>query len=541
MFGNLVELQKRWMRSSPLRHRVFRFFYFGSIGSALGYTMQGTVAAWLMATLTPSPLMVALVQTATTLPTLIFGLVSGTLADIVERRKILLVTQGLLIVGTITLGLFELADWVNPMILLVLTFLVGMGFTFYLPAQQASINDLVPSKELHSAVALGAVAFNVARAVGPALAGALAAWMGSGSALLASACCFVAMLHAARKVKPAASALPGVPERLVSGVISGIRFVRHTPGMRTIVFRNFGFAVCASAFWALLPVIARDQLKLGAGGFGLLSAGFGIGAIVGAFSVPAQLKKKSLHGIVVYGSVLWALAVVLLVVSGWIAFAVMATFTAGVAWVSVFASLSAGTQTTAPAWVRARAVATNLVSVQASLGVGSIIWGALATAIGLKMTLAASAAVMLLVLAFSHRVRVSLGSESDVKPGFQLPELVTEIQPMADDGPILIQVQYQVAAENREAFLKAIRSVEPTRRRNGALSWRVFADLEKEGRFVERYIVASWAEYIRLRSRATVGDRMPHVALEQYQEPGVEIRVSRLIGVDLKELPLTEN
>jgi quinol monooxygenase YgiN len=128
-----------------------------------------------------------------------------------------------------------------------------------------------------------------------------------------------------------------------------------------------------------------------------------------------------------------------------------------------------------------------------------------------------------------------------VKPGFQLPELVTEIQPMADDGPILIQVQYQVAAENREAFLKAIRSVEPTRRRNGALSWRVFADLEKEGRFVERYIVASWAEYIRLRSRATVGDRMPHVALEQYQEPGVEIRVSRLIGVDLKELPLTEN
>lgn len=541
MLGNLVELQERWMSSTALRHRFFRYFYFGSIGSALGYTMQGTVAAWLMATLTPSPLMVALVQTATTLPTLIFGLVSGTLADIVERRKILLVTQGLLIFGTITLGVFELADWVNPMILLMLTFLIGIGFTFYLPAQQASINDLVPEAELHSAVALGAVAFNVARAVGPALAGALAAWLGSGSALLASAFCFTAMLLAAKKLKPAKPALPGVPERLVSGVVSGMRFVRHTPGMRALVFRNFGFAVCASAFWALLPVIARDQLKLDAGGFGLLSAGFGIGAIVGALSVPTQLRTKSLHGIVVYGSVLWALAVVLLAVSGWIALAVIATFTAGMAWVSVFASLAAGTQTTAPAWVRARAVATSIVSVQASLGVGSIIWGALATAIGLPMTLAASAMAMLLLLAFSYRVRVSLGSEDDVKPGYQLPELAMAIQPLADDGPILIQVQYQVAAENREMFLKTIRSVEPTRRRNGALSWRVFVDLEKEGRFVERYIVASWAEYMRLRSRTTVGDRIPHVALEQYQEPGVEIRVSRLVGVDLKELPLTEN
>lgn len=535
MLGNLIEMHNRWLSSSPLRHRIFRLFYFGSIGSALGYTMQVTVAAWLMATLTPSPLMVALVQTATTLPTLLFGLVSGTLADIVERRKILLVTQGLLIAGTIMLGLFELADWVNPVMLLMLTFLVGIGFTFYLPAQQASINDLVPPAELHGAVALGAVAFNVARAVGPALAGALAGWLGSGSALIASAFCFIAMLLAAKTFKAAHVPLPGVPERLVSGVVSGMRFVRHTPGMRAIVFRNFGFAVCASAFWALLPVIARDQLKLGAGGFGLLSAGFGIGAVVGAFSVPTQLKTKSLHRIVVHGSVLWALAVVLLAVSGWIAFAVMATFTAGVAWVSVFASLSAGTQTTAPAWVRARAVATSIVSVQASLGVGSILWGALATSIGLPMTMAMSAAAMLLLLALSYRVRVSLGSEADVQPGFQLPELSIAVQPMADDGPILIQVQYQVAPENREAFLKAMRSVEPTRRRNGALSWRVFADLEKEGRFVERYIVASWAEYIRLRSRATVGDRLPHAALEQYQEPGVEIRVSRLVGVDLNE------
>lgn len=536
-----TELQKKWLSSSVLRHKVFRHFYFGSIGAALGYTMQGTVASWLMATLTPSPLMVAMVQTATTLPTLIFGLIGGALADIVERRKILLITQGVLIVGTLTLGVFELAGWMNPSILLLLTFLVGVGFTFYAPAQQASINDLVPAADLHGAVALGAVAFNVARAAGPALAGALAAWFGSGSALLASAFCFTAMVLAARKLKPREHGLPGVPERLVSGMISGIRYVRHTPGMRALVFRNFGFALSASAFWALLPVIARDQLKLGAGGFGLLSAGFGIGAIVGALSVPSQLRQKSLHRIVVNGSVLWALGVLLLAVSGSIAFAIMATLTTGMAWVSVFASLSAGTQTTAPAWVRARAVATGQVSVQASLAIGSIVWGVLATTLGLQITLMISASAMLILLALTYRVRVSLGSEDDVRPGFPLPELAVEVQPMADDGPVLIQVQYQVAAENREIFLQTIRSVEPTRRRNGAMSWRVFADLEQEGRFVERFIVESWAEYMRLRSRLTMGDRIPHAALEKFQEPGVEIRVSRLIGVDLKELRVTQD
>jgi MFS family permease len=159
------------IQSSPLRRRAFRLFYFGSIGAAFGYTSQATVAAWLMATLTPSALMVALVQTASTLPALLFGLVAGTLADIVERRTIILVTQIMLLVATAVLGITALAGLIGPLTLLALTFLVGAGFTFYQPAQQANINELVPPDEVHRAVALGAVTFNVARAAGPALAG----------------------------------------------------------------------------------------------------------------------------------------------------------------------------------------------------------------------------------------------------------------------------------------------------------------------------------------------------------------------------------
>lgn len=525
----LAELKK----SSPLRHPAFRRFYFGTIGSALGYTMQATIAAWLMATITTSPLMVALVQTASTAPTLLFGLIGGALADIVERRKIILATQLVLLAATAILGTTTLTGWISPPLLLLLTFMVGTGFSFYQPAQQSSVNELVPPQDLNRAVALGAVAFNVARAAGPALAGAIAVWLSSGSAFLASTACFTVMIYAVRKMKPREQALPGVPERLLSGVLSGLRFVRHSPGMRALVFRNFSFAVCASAFWALLPVIARDQLRLGAGGFGLLSAGFGLGAILGAISIPAQLQRQSLHALVFSASLLWTLAILLISATDVTALAVLGTFAAGMAWVSVFASLTAGTQSTAPAWVRARAVGTSLVAVQASLAIGSILWGALASATGIHIALAASAVVMILIQGLSYRIRVVLGTEEDVTPGFQLPELAMALQPRPDDGPVLIQVEYRIPLERRERFLQAIRTVEPTRRRNGAMSWRIFTDLGEEGRFVERFIISSWAEYVRLRSRATVADRAVHTAIEEFQQAGVPIRVSRLIGVDL--------
>src|SRR5580765_6780174 len=247
-------------RASPLRLHHHRRFYFGSFGAALGYQMQATVAAWLMATLTPSPLMVALVQTASTAPALLFGLVAGALADIVDRRHVILVTQIVLLIATTLLGVLELFGLIGPASLLAFTFLIGAGFTIYLPAQQASTNDLVARAELPRAVALGAVAFNVARAVGPALAGAIAAGLGSGSAMVASAAFFSVMIFSVRGWKSPKRAIPGVPETIMSGIESGLRYMRHSPVMRALLLHNLGFSICASALWALLPVIARDQL-----------------------------------------------------------------------------------------------------------------------------------------------------------------------------------------------------------------------------------------------------------------------------------------
>ncbi|HYS12066.1 MAG TPA: MFS transporter [Burkholderiaceae bacterium] len=517
---------------SPLRHARFRLFYFGSLGTALGFTMATTVAAWVMATLTPSEFMVALVQTAATAPALLFGLVAGALADIVDRRRLILATQWLLLSATALLGAAALAGFAGPSTLLTLTFVVGAGLTLYLPAQAASINDLVAREDLARAVALGAVAFNVARAVGPALAGGLAAWVGSGSALLASSLFFVLMIVAVLRMERRRHALRGVPETVFSGVLSGLRYARHSPAMRSLMIRNASFSLCASAFWALLPVIARDQLHLGAGGFGLLSGGFGMGAIVGALSIPALLQKRSLNYIVNGATLLWLAAIALLAATDIVALAIVAACFGGAAWVAVLAGLSAGTQSSAPGWVRARAVSVNLVTMQAGLAAGSAVWGAVAATAGIRIALLTSLVTMLLLLAVSRRARVAMGSEADVTPGAPLPELAIAVEPQPTDGPVVIQIEYRIDAENRLEFLRAIHAVEPARRRNGASSWRVYRDLAEDGRFVERFVIESWAEYVRLRTRSTMADRALDARILLLQRADLPVQISRLIGID---------
>ncbi|MBT2336595.1 MFS transporter [Variovorax paradoxus] len=525
-----------WLRNafdaSPLRKSTFRLFYFGSVGTALGYTMQATVASWLMATLTPSAFMVALVQTASTLPTLLFGLIAGSLADLVERRKVILVTQFAMLGTVVLLGASVLAGLIGPVVLLVLTFLIGCGFTFYLPAQQASVNELVSREELPEGVALTAVAFNSARAAGPALAGALAAWWGLGSTLLAAALFFSLMIIVVKRWKHREPELPGVPERLLTGARSGVRFAWHSSAMRALIARSLSFVIFASAFWALLPVIARDLLALGAQGFGLLSAGFGGGAIFGAWSVPRQLKRMSLNTVVLVGNVSWAVSIALLVATNVVVVAVAGAFIAGVAWVCVLASISAGVQSSAPAWVRARAVAMNLVATQASMAVGSALWGLLATQAGIRVSLIASAVGLLVTYALTRRLRAEFGTEADVMPHVLAPDLVIANEPQPDDGPVLIQIEYRVDRQHWMAFFRALEFVAPTRRRNGATSWRVFRDLEDHDRIVERYVVASWADYLRHRARMTMADSELQESARRFQREGVPIRVSRLLGLD---------
>jgi Transmembrane secretion effector len=318
-------------------------------------------------------------------------------------------------------------------------------------------------------------------------------------------------------------------------VRSGLRFARHSPAMRSLVILNLSFTVCASALWALIPVVARDQLNLGPGGYGLLYGTFGAGAVACALSIPTQLQKRSLNTVVRGSVVVWIAATLLISASEITFIALVGAFFAGASWVGVLASLSAGTQSTAPAWVRARAVSINLIALQSGLAVGSFLWGMLAASTDVRVALAVSAGVMLALYALNHKVYVELGKEADVTPFTQLPDLAIAVEPMPDDGPVLVQVEYRIDQELRPAFLHAIQAVEATRRRNGANSWRVFRDVGDDSRFVERYVITSWAEYVRLRMRMTVADRSLQNRVMKMQRKDVPIRISRLIGVSSSE------
>ncbi len=379
MYARAASLFSELLQNSPLRHPGFRMFYFGSVGVALGYTMQATVAAWLMATLTPSALMVALVQTASNLPFLLFGLAAGALADIFDRRRIVLITQLVLVSATVVLGLVTLSGHITPAALLALTFVIGSGFAFYMPAQQASINDLVGRAELPRAVALGAVAFNVARAAGPALAGAIAAWLSTGSALLMSAPGFVVMIAAVRRWKRAAGharhsgdAVLRHPGRaaLHAALAAAARAGRAQHELRHLRERAVG-AAAGDRPRPARP--GRRRLRAAVGG---LRRRRGHGRAVD----PAPAKLRSLNRVVNLGFILSAASMVLIATSDYTVLALAGAFGAGAAWVSVFASLSAATQSAAPAWVRARAVAMSMVGVMASIAFGSMIWGAVASA-----------------------------------------------------------------------------------------------------------------------------------------------------------------
>lgn len=519
------------LQASPLRLAPFRRYYIGSVGTALGFTMLVTAGAWLMATLTPSALMVALVQTASTAPTLVLGLVAGSLADIVDRRRIIIGTQVVMIAASALLGVLTLHGAINPSGLLMLLLVVGAAFSFYMPASSAAVNEMVGRADLPRAVALGAVAFNVSRAVGPALAGVVAAWTGTAWSMFLATLCFLPMFVGARSVQHTERTLGLVPETLLSGVRTGLRYARHSAAMRSFLIRNLAFTACASALWALLPVIARDQLGLGAGGFGMLFGTFGAGAVVSALAMPGQLQKRSLHTVVGYSFMLFVVGLVLVAASHYTALAMVGCAIAGAAWVGTLASLSAGTQSAAPAWVRARAVALNLLAVQASLAVGSAFWGALAAMLQTQSTLLLSAVLMVLLHFLIRHVRVDLGREADVTIA-QVPEMGIKAEPLPNDGPVLVQFEYRIDPDDVGDFLRAIEAVGGTRRRNGASAWMVFRDLGEQGKFVERYIVGSWAEYVRLRSRMTVTDRQMQDRAYALQRPGVEIRVSRLINVD---------
>jgi MFS family permease len=388
-----------WM---PLREPLFRSLWIAAVISYTGTWMQNVGAGWLMTQLTTSPLMVGLVQAAAAIPVFLVVLPAGALADMVDRRRLLLFTQSWMVVAAAALGVLTLLHAVNPWVLLAFTFVLGLGAVMNDPAWQAITPEVVSPQRHAAAVALNSAGFNVARAVGPAFGGIVVAAAGSGWSFLLNAASFFGVIYFLCRWQRA----PHTPlpvRRVREAIVEGIRHVRATPQVRSVLIRTGAFSVGATSLLALLPVICQPH---GAQGYGFLLTCFGLGAMAGAALLPRMRVRFSIDGLVLGATVIFAAMTFLagqVHVFEWLC---LVLFTAGIAWIGILACFNVVAQTMCPSWMRARALSMYLLVLQGGMAVGSAIWGELASRQGVPAALAWSALAMIVGLTTIRRHRL---------------------------------------------------------------------------------------------------------------------------------------
>ena len=494
--------------SGPLRIPEFRLLWLGGLSLNLALWMQAVGASWLMLSLAPSPLMVALIQTAQSLPTFLLGLPAGVLADLVNRRQLILFSCSLLLLAAGLAAGATATSTMTPLLLLVITAMIGAGFSLQAPAVHTSLVEAVPREQLFTALALSAISFNAARAVGPAIAGAIVATAGTVAVFAACAVLIAITFGSALRWRHRARPLDLPPERVLLGVQGTLQYARHSPVIRAQLFRTVLFVGAASGVWALLPVLARDRLHLDADGYGLLLGSLGAGAIVGAFTSERMRRRWSMNRVGMVSAAAYAVGTLVTAESSNTALTCIALGFAGAGWAVVGNVNLTAIQTAIPPWVRARAMALYLLVFQGAMALGSVLWGTVATHAGLEGALLGSVAVLAATVAVMRVVPAHIGDAAAATPSDLLAPPDVQVRPGDEDGPIAVQVNYHIREQDRAAFLEAMTELGRSRRRDGALFWRIYRDLGDPHRYAERFVVRSWTDYLRQRARATAADRV---------------------------------
>jgi MFS family permease len=515
---------------APLRHRVFRALWLAQFASNTGTWMQTVGAQWLMGDLGGGAFAVALVQTATALPIFLAVIPAGALGDIFDRRRLLIGGQTAMLAGSGALAALSVAGAVTPVRLLALVFLVGLGQAVSQPSWQAIQPELVARDEIPQAATLNGVNFNVARAVGPAIGGAIIAASGPELTFALNAASFLGVVAVLGLWRRPAVPRGLAPEHLGSALGAGLRFVRSAPSLRVVLARAGLFVAFASALWALLPVVARERLALGSGGYGLLLGSVGLGAIAGALTLPALRARLSLNGLVAAASAAYAASCLVVGLTRSLWLDVLALALTGLAWIAVLSSLNASTQTILPNWARARGMSFYQLVFQGAQALGAAVWGVVAQTAGLGPTLVVSAGGLLAGIAVG-RGRALTPLDVDLRPARAWPEPELALDPAPGDGPVLVTVEYRVRADQADAFRAAMRPVERARRRTGARRWGLFQDGADPERFLEVYVLSTWEEHLRQHEeRFTVRDAELEERAKALAVPGAEPRVAHLIS-----------
>ena len=492
---------------TPLQTALFRNLWIATIVSNVGAWMQDVGAGWLMTSLSSSPSIVALVEAADSFPLMLLALPAGALADIVDRRRLLIFIQFYLLIVAGTLGILTLLDMMTAWMLLGFVFVLGVGNAVMMPAWSAIVPELVPHDQMPAAVALNSVAINAARAVGPAIAGVLVAAVGVWLVFVLNALSYVGILAVLLRWRREhhKSTLPA--ERFLTAIRVGMRFVMHTHALQVVLIRGGAFFVFASATWSLFPLIVRRELGRGPEIYGLLLTCIGIGAVAGAMLLPRVRARISRDALVAGASALYALAALALAHVQNIGLLAAAMLATGVAWISILSALQVTAQMTLPGWVRARGLSSFFVVFMAGMALGSILWGQVATRIGIPAALTIAALGMVAAIGLTWRFKLGKHQVLDFRPTLDWPAPVLAETPEPDSGPVMVTIEYRVQPAKRAEFVAAMQSVREMRRRNGADFWELFHDSADTARFVECFMDESWIEHLRQHERASVSDR----------------------------------
>ncbi|MBC2905775.1 MFS transporter [Streptomyces cupreus] len=511
---------------APLAARVFRALWIAQLVSNVGSWMQTVGAQWLL--LGDSAALVTLVQTASSLPVVLLALPSGVIADRFDRRSVLLVAQFAMVAASGALAVLAFTGALTPAVLLALTFLLGCGTALMGPAWQAIQPELVERGQLGQAAALGAVNMNLARAVGPALGGAVVAAAGAGWVFAFNAASYLGTAAVLLVWRRPRAAIPAAGhEGLMAALHAGRRYVWNAPGVRRVLLRTLLFIPGGAALWALLPLTASRTLALGSGGYGLLLAAVGAGAVAGAFALPRIRRLLGANATLAAGASLFAgvLAALATVRTPWPA--VIALLAAGLAWIGVLSTLNAAVQTRLPAWARARGLAVYLLVFQGGQALAAPLWGAVADGLGQRACLLIAAALMLLSAASVRRWPLHDADRINPAPSAHWPAPPLVFDPGEADGPVLVCVVHRVPAHHRAEFVDRMRHVQGSRRRTGALTWGLFQDGNEPERFIETYLVASWAEHLAQHDvRLTATDRAHEERARELLAPGTAPEVT---------------
>ncbi|MEV4793719.1 MFS transporter [Asanoa sp. NPDC049475] len=492
---------------TPLSVATFRWLWLALLASNIGTWMQTVGAQWLLVDAPDSDALVSLVQTASMLPIVLLALPSGALADTFDRRRMLLTVQAAQCAVAVLLAALTAADRMPPALLLTLTFALGAGQALTVPAWQAVIPELMPRAQLPAASALGAISQNLARAIGPAIAGLVIATLGVAAVFALNALSFV-VFAAVLLWWRSPDGDAGPPERFAAAVRAGGRYVRHSVVVRRILLRAALFLLPGSAVWALLPLVASRRLGLGPGGYGLLLAALGVGAVAGAAVLPRLRQRLSPNRMMFVAAVLFGAATIVVGLVRIELVVALVLVPAGVAWVTVLSSVNASLQLFLPNWVRARGLGIYQIVFAGGQGVGALLWGLLAEATNLPIAHLAAGALMLAGAATVVRWPLRDVAGLDREPTSYWAEPHLDVEPVRYGGPVLVILRYQVAAGDEVAFRAAMDRVRLSRRRSGAVRWGLFREGEHGDRFVEVYQVASWDEHRRQHdNRLTGADR----------------------------------